>query len=190
MDTTAPAPIEPKVHQPKFVRWAVVIGIVVVLNVFYAVLVNLALPAPEYETYCPTTQVQQAYDTQESCLAVGGQWTATPAAEKAAATPTNPRASGYCDPQYTCRQKLTADSDLHARNAFIAYVVLGVLALIAGILPIGSSIVSSGLSYGGVLTLIIGSVEYWGSAGNWMRLAISLVALLALLFIGIKRFRD
>ena len=176
---------------PKFVRWAVVLGIVIVLNVFFAVCVSLALPAPKYETYCPSMQVMPAYDTQASCTAVGGQWTDTPAADKIAPQPiTTPQLRGYCDPQYTCRQSFTTANDEHARNAFIAYVVLGVIALIAGVLPIGSSIVSSGLSFGGVVTLIIGSVQYWGSADNWIRLAISAVALLALLYIGWKRFKD
>ncbi len=67
---------------------------------------------------------------------------------------------------------------------------LGIVALIAGFMPIGSSIVSSGLSYGGVLALIIGSAEYWGTAGYWIRLAIATVGLVALLYIGTKRFRD
>jgi hypothetical protein len=184
MDTTNP------VH-PKFVRWAIVLGIVIVLNVFFAVVVSLALPSPEYNTFCPTTQVQKAYDSEESCVAVGGQWNESPAYEKIANAPiTNPQPKGYCDPNYTCSQNFTAANDIHARNAFIAYVILGVIALLAGILPIGSSIVSSGLSYGGVITLGIGSTQYWGSAGNWVRLGISLVALLALLYIGWKRFRD
>ncbi len=183
METINPA-------HPKFVRWAIVLGIVIVLNVFFAVLISLALPAPEYETYCPTSQIVKAYDTQESCTAIGGQWTDTPVVEKIQTAPIAQQPRGYCDPQYTCRQTFTDANDVHARNAFIAYVVLGVIALVGGVFPLGSSIVSSGLSYGGVITLIIGSVQYWGSADNWIRLAISFVALLALLYIAWKRFKD
>jgi hypothetical protein len=184
MDSTTPT-------HPRFVRWAVVLGIVIVLNVFFAVLVSLILPESKFENFCPTTQVVLSYDTQESCVAVGGQWTANtiPAQSvKPAMLDTQP--AGYCDAQFTCRQAFTAANDVHARNAFIAFVVLGVVALILGVLPLGSSIVSSGLSYGGVIALIIGSAEYWGSAGKWIRLAISLAALIALLYIALKRFRD
>ena len=177
---------------PKFVRWALMLGIVIILNIFFFEAVQLILPAPTYEAYCPTSQVVQNYDTQEACTKVGGQWTNNPVGPKSApaiiTTPATP--AGYCDPQYTCRNQFQSASDLHARNAFIAFVVLGVLALIAGVLPIGSSIVSSGLSYGGVLALVIGSGQYWGNASVWIRFAIALVGLAALLYIGWRRFRD
>jgi competence protein ComGC len=184
MDTTSP-------NHPRFVRWAVVLGIVIVLNVFFAVLISLILPEPKMDNFCPAEQVVQSYDTQASCTAVGGQWTANSASAKDSQTTlTTPQSAGYCDAQYTCRMAYTSAQESHSRDAFIAFVVLGVIALIIGVLPLGSSIVSSGLSFGGVVTLIIGSAEYWGTADNWIRLAISLVALLALLYIGWRRFRD
>ena len=69
-------------------------------------------------------------------------------------------------------------------------VGLGVVSLVIGVFPLGSSIVSGGLSYGGVLAMVIGSAQYWNQAGNWLRLLISFIALVALLYIGFKRFRD
>ena len=74
--------------------------------------------------------------------------------------------------------------------SFVVAVGLGILSIIAGVIPMGSSIVSSGLSYGGVLALIIAATNYWGEAGNLLKLAISGIALLALLYIGARRFRD
>ena len=59
-----------------------------------------------------------------------------------------------------------------------------------GVLPLGSSIVSAGLSYGGVVTLVVASMQYWGEASDYVRLAIATVALLILLFLGWRRFRD
>ncbi len=181
-------PAVPSRH-PKFVRWALLIGIVVILNVFFSVLVSITFPEPVYETYCPAGQTVQSYDTQKSCIAVGGQWTDTPARQTYPA-PGISSPAGYCDAQYTCRLSYTHAQELHARDAFIAFVVLGVIVLVLGLLPLGSSIVSSGLSYGGVIALVIGSVEYWGSAGKWLRLAIAAAGLLSLLYIGWRRFRD
>jgi hypothetical protein len=183
MDTAAPA----LPRHPKFVRWALMLGIVIILNIFFVELVQLVLPSPQYDAYCPTSQVVGSYDTQDACLAVGGQWTANP--PQPTVNGVKP-ASGYCDPQYTCRNQYQQASDLHARNAFIAFVVFGVIALVAGVVPIGSSIVSSGLSYGGVLALIIGSAQYWGNAAIWIRFLIALVGLAALLYIGWRQFRD
>jgi hypothetical protein len=89
-----------------------------------------------------------------------------------------------------CQNAYQAANDQHALYSFVIMVALGLVALIAGLMPIGSSIVSSGLSYGGVLAFIIASTEYWGTAGNWVKLFISVVALVALIYIGWRKFRD
>jgi len=187
MDITGAQPV-PKEKAPKFVRWAVVIGIVVVLNVFFTVLISLVLPTPQYADFCKQAQIVPSYDSESSCTKAGGQWTATPTTPIPAKQPA--AVIGYCNPDYTCNQNFTTSSASHARNAFIAMVVLGVIAVIAGVFVPGSAIVSSGLAYGGVLSFVIASVSYWGDAGSWIRLGISLVALIALLYIGLKRFRD
>ena len=142
-------------HQPKFVRWALMVGIVIILNIFFNVVVALAYPAPDYNNYC---QMQ---------------------------TPTSAPAD------YTaCQNAYKAASDQHALYAFVIMVVLGLIALIVGFIPIGSSIVSSGLSYGGVLAFVVASTSYWGDAGNWIRLFISAVGLIALIYIGWRKFKD
>lgn len=149
-------PMESTTH-PKFVRWALMLGIVIILNIFFSVVVALAYPAPQYSDYCQPQPVS---------------------------APSAPI-------DYTaCQNAYQAANDQHALYAFVIMIGLGVVALIAGFMPIGSSIVSSGLSYGGVLALIIGSIEYWGTAGNWIRLAIATAGLVALLYIGWRRFRD
>ncbi len=186
MEPTAPA--SPNAPHPKFVRWALMLGIVIILNVFFNVLVALALPAPDYNAYCPLGNNSSAA-TPEACSAEGGVWTDTmvPAAPGATAPV---KAGGYCDMYAKCQPIYQAASDQHALYAFTFMIALGVLALLAGLMPIGSSIVSSGLSYGGVLALVVGSTEYWGTAGNWLRLAIATAGLLALLYIAWKRFKD
>lgn len=82
-----------------------------------------------------------------------------------------------------------AANEAHAVKFFAFMVVTGIIAIVAGVLIIGSAIVSSGLSYGGVLALVIGSIAYWGDANDMIRLAISGVALLALLYLGWKKFQ-
>ncbi|OYV27172.1 MAG: hypothetical protein B7W98_02335, partial [Parcubacteria group bacterium 20-58-5] len=124
-----------------------------------------------------------------TCYAQGGVWTEYSPAPSAADA-TSPKFTGYCDMYAKCQVPFQAAQDQHALYAFMLMVGLGIIALVAGFMPLGSSIVSSGLSYGGVLALIIGSAQYWGTAGNWIRLAISTVGLVALLYIGWRRFRD
>jgi hypothetical protein len=174
-------------QHPKFVRWAVLIGIVVVLNIFFIVARSLVLPEPLFEDYCPST-VQPAA-TEETCVAQDGIWVPTPDNTQVTAV-VKPSPTGYCDLYQKCQplyDEARQDFELYS---FVILVGLGVLSLIVGVLPMGSSIVSSGLSYGGVLALIVAFAGYWGEAGNLLRLLISVIALGALLYVGLKRFRD
>lgn len=175
------------VRHPGIVRFALLSGIAIILNVFFFVLVAIILPAQNYAAFCPApgTPVPQ---NAASCDAQGGLW--TEGALRPAVSGAPLQSSGYCDLSAACQQPYQQASDARALYAFAFITVLGILAVIAGLLPLGSSIVSSGLSYGGVLALIIGSASYWGTAGNWIRLAIAAAGLAALLFIGWKRFRD
>lgn len=182
-------------HQPKFVRWALLLGIVVILNIFFTVILSLVYPSPRYEDFCPVQPMITPSDSV-TCNAQGGIWTGnlstpTPKQEiKAVPLDTVATHSGYCDMYAKCQKPFQTANDQHALYAFVLMIGLGIVALLAGLMPTGSSIVSSGLSYGGVLSLIIGSVQYWGNAGNWIRLAISTAGLVALLYIGWRRFRD
>ncbi|MGB4076582.1 MAG: hypothetical protein WBK28_02665 [Minisyncoccia bacterium] len=172
---------------PKFVRWALMLGIVVVLNLFFLAARALAIPEPQYEDYCPvnTTQVF----TAETCEAEEGTWIATPSDEGIRGA-SKPIMDGYCDFYQKCQPLFDEARKEYEMYAFVVMVGLGILSLIAGVVPMGSSIVSTGLSYGGVVALIIAAGSYWGEAGNLLRLGMSAVALVALLYIGIRRFRD
>ncbi len=181
----------PVTTHPKFVRWALMLGIVVILNVFFSAVLALAYPAPVYVNFCPV-QTPKALPNAATCDAQGGVWTEYPSAPTGGVSPVMSDGSlpGYCDMTAKCQAPYQAAQDQHALYAFILMTALGIIALIAGFMPLGSSIVSSGLSYGGVLALLVASAQYWGTAGNWLRLLIATVGLAALLYIGWRRFRD
>lgn len=184
METITTTPENAPRH-PKFVRWALMLGIVIILNIFFNVVIALAYPAPVYENYCPQASATPTDST--ACVEQGGIWNRY---DGKSDRPYAPSMDGFCDLYAKCQKPFQAALEAHALYAFVIMIVFGLVALIAGFLPTGSSIVSSGLSYGGVIAFIIASIQYWGTAGNWIRLAISAVGLLALLSIGWKRFRD
>jgi hypothetical protein len=172
---------------PKFVRWAVLIGIVIVLNLFFFVARSFVIPEPQYDAFCPTRTAPAA--TEQACVAQDGVWVETPS-DKSVTAVVKPNTEGYCDLYQKCQPLYDAARKQFEMYAFAFMLSVGVLSLIVGVLPIGSSIVSSGLSYGGVLSFVIASAQYWGEAENLTRLGISTIALIALLYIGIRRFRD
>lgn len=174
-------------NHPKFVRWAVMLGIVIALNLFFFAARALILPEPSFEDYCPT-RLQPAA-TEDACVAQEGVWVATPDNAQVTAV-MKPSPEGYCDLYQKCQPLYDEAQKEYQMYAFAIMLGLGILSIIVGVLPIGSSIVSTGLSYGGVLALIVAAFGYWDQAGNMLRLLMSVIALGALLYIGIKRFKD
>ncbi|HJZ19301.1 MAG TPA: hypothetical protein VJ208_04295 [Candidatus Nanoarchaeia archaeon] len=69
----------------------------------------------------------------------------------------------------------------HSRNVFIIAVPLGILILAIGAYFFALEAVGVGLMAGGAGTLIYGSQAYWRFADNWIKFAISLVGLVALI---------
>jgi hypothetical protein len=179
--------------RPKFVRWALMVGIVIILNVFFIVVKGILFPAPQYSDFCPANQASPA--DQASCVTAGGTWnpqTGGAIAPTAGSTkqiaPQTP--GGYCDMTSKCQVPYDKATKDFQGKSFVLMIGLGALALIVGMLPLGSSIVSTGLSYGGVLTFIIGSTWYWNDAPQLIQLGISALALGALVYTGLKHYRD
>ncbi len=185
---------------PKIVRWAVLLGITIVLTIFVFVVRSLVFQMPNQETYCPSpTPVSTSTpQTSQSCTAAGGIWnpeTAAPAPQEVQqGSVTGPAIilsnQGYCDLTIKCMDAYNSAENQYALDSFVLEIGLGLLAIVIGILPIGSSIVSAGFAYGGVLTFIVAAAQYWGNADNLLRLGMLIIALAILIYIGIKRFHD
>ena len=174
-------------------KWSVIIGIVIVLNLFFNYALSLVYKSPDYEKYCPNEQIVSPPTTQDKCVAIGGQWREdTYPVQSPIGAVTKPvlEVRGYCDPNYTCQKNYNNDYNAYQRNVFVVLIILGIAAIIAGLFLRGSSAVSTALSLGGVLSLIIAAVRYWGAAQNLLRVVILGLALLALIWLGIKKFRD
>ncbi len=169
-------------------KWSIIIGIVIVLNLFFNYTLSLVYDAPDYEVYCPTQQVVTMPETQTECTDQGGQWTENSYYGKPVA-PGVTEPMGYCDLQYTCRQTYESDNDSYNRNVFVVLVVLGALSVLAGnFLVAGNSVIASGLSLGGVLSFVIASMRYWSSADDIFRVVILAIALGLLFWVAMKKF--
>ena len=174
------------------VKWAVIIGIVIVLNLFFNYAVSLVYESPKYEAYCPAEMYNKSYTDKQLCVADGGMWTenTAPVQGKSAPQLAQPEVTGYCNPTYTCGNEFNDAQKVYNKNVFIVLVVFGILALALGVHLSSISVVSLGLSFGGILSLIIGSSRYWSDMQDWLRVAVLGAALVALIWIGIKKIKD
>ena len=84
------------------IKWTLIIGIAIVVNLFITYLVDVIYPTPEFTAFCPERQVNRAIESEAACLEVGGQWNEN-IEPKGLSPMTVP--AGYCDVNYTCNKQ-------------------------------------------------------------------------------------
>ena len=177
-----------QVNRPKFLKWAIIVGIVIVLNLFFNYSISLFYKEPDYSMYFPPSQVLEPINTKDECLKVGGQWTQydwsnnTPGPKSA-----NPQLSGTCDTNFTKQQEYNQAQKVYQRNVFIILVILGIISFLVGAF-VANEIIAIGFSWGGVLSFFIASVRYWSVADNLIKVLILAVALGTLIWLAVKKF--
>ena len=175
--------------QSKILKWSLIIGIVIVLNLFFNYTLSLIYKQPVYEAFCPnTSQIVTIPDTQKVCVDKGGQWTNNYYGKPVQIGETQP--AGYCDLQFTCRNNFETEQKVYDRNVFITLVLLGAICVAVGNFFKGNMLISTALSLAGVLSFIIASMRYWSSADNLIKVIILGIALAILVWVAMKKFKD
>ena len=175
--------------QPKVLRWSVIVGIIIVLNLFFNYTLSLVYSSPEWDAFCPQEQVVEIPNEKDSCVARGGQWTDNQYYKPAPADRSE-EMRGYCDLQFTCRQEYEDKRGDYERNVFVVLVALGALSVLSGNFFKSNYVISSSLALGGVLSFVIASMRYWSSAGELIRVIILAIALGILFWVAWKKFND
>lgn len=186
----------PNVNSSKtttIVKWAIIVAIIVVLNLFFNYAISLVYKQPAFEKFCPVELTSKTYTDKIMCTESGGQWTENtypvPMDESRVDNPV--KIAGYCNATYSCNQKYTDAEGVYNRNVFIVLVILGILSLIFGTyMATFSSVVSLGFSLGGVISLLIGAIRYWSNMQDILRVVVLACALAALVWIGIRKIKD
>lgn len=180
-------------HKSRFTKWALIIALIIVLNLFFNYALSLVYKEPAYEDFCPNTQVVQSPTNQNECVALGGQWVENnypvkPLPQEAIQGTAPIAQAGYCNINYTCDKNFQDADKLYSRNVFISLVLLGLVALICGIFVGSNEALSSGLAFGGVFSFVIASIRFWGAADNLIKVLILGITLAALIWLAIKKF--
>lgn len=173
----------------KFVRVALVVGLVIVINLFLNYTLSVVYKEPVYANYFAQPQVVESYTTKESCLSVGGQWSENTNYDTELKTAPKKQevSKGYCDPNYTKQKDYDAKRKAYELNVFITLIVAGIALTILGIVR-RHPILSPAFTWAGVLSYIVASMRYWGTATSILRVVILGIALIALIYVAIKKF--
>ena len=172
----------------KILKWSVILGIIIVLNLFFAYVLKIVYKAPIWDDFCKKEQILEPVDTQEKCLEKGGQWDANLYRGKVY-EPDVVVPRGYCDLQFTCQNEFKDARENYEKNVFMTLVVLGVISIIISFLIANTEVVSMGLALGGVLSFIVASIRYWQYAGEYLQVGILALALATLIWLGVKKFK-
>lgn len=156
------------------------LALVIVINVFFNVGLDTFYPTPDYDSTCGITESKEVWTIgdQETCLNNGGTWNV----EKDMA---------YCEDKYEdCWAEYETTRAPYDRNSFIVLTVLGAATLLVGLFVGMPMAVSNGLLYGGILSVLIGTMRYWPTMDDYFRFVVSGVVLVVLILVGIKKLKD
>jgi hypothetical protein len=148
--------------QSKVLKWSLIIGIVIVVNLFFNYTLSLIYKQPDYNNFCQPVPV------------------AVPSGN-----------ISVVNTQYiTCQNNFQTAENNYDRNVFITLVILGALCVAAGTFFKNNMVIGIGLSLSGVLSFIIASMRYWGSADDLIKVIILAIALAILFWVAVKKFKD
>lgn len=198
METSTTQPVMGVKKHPLF-KWILVGSIMIVTNLFLNYALDVFYKAPKYEVFCPQPQVREAVLTQETCLAKGGQWNESTYPKELYQGQTLPaqpapttvvEVKGYCNEEYTCGKNYEETNKVYNRNVFIFLVIAGTVLLVGSIFVAGIEAVALGFSLAGILSLVIGTMRYWTDMDERLRVVVLGIALVALVWVGIKKFKN
>ncbi|MBN2567625.1 hypothetical protein JXB02_06105 [Candidatus Woesearchaeota archaeon] len=167
------------------------IGIAIVLALFIGFAANTIMPSKQWDDFCDQ-YYPGPFDTQQSCEANGGRWNAPDMVPErgAPAVPTKldnqSQPVGWCDVNYFCNQEYESYNESYSRNLFVGLLVVGIAVFIVGAL-LRMQAVAAGLMGGAVLTIIYGTLRYWGRASDIFRTVVLGIVLAILIWLGYKR---
>lgn len=172
------------IESTKWKKFALALSLIIILNVFFNVAIETFYKMPRYENYCAPTLYSEERADKASCEDAGGLWQAN------AGYPKEVGVSGYCDVTYTCNKTFTDVNSVYSRNVFVILTVLGALTIVAALFAKLPNAVSSGLLYGGVLSLIIGTIRFWSQMDDYLRFIVTGAVLVILIALGVKKMKD
>jgi hypothetical protein len=170
----------------KILKWALILSIVIVANLFFNYSLSLVLNSPDHETFCPFEKTSAVIQDEKSCTEQEGIWQPAPKPSTTAFQ----NEPGYCDLYSKCNNRFEESNKIYEQKVFIALVVIGVLVLIASFFMQSNTVLASAFALTAVLDLVVASMRYWRYSDELLKVGILFIALVALIYLAIKKFKE
>jgi len=156
------------------------IAIIFVLFIGYGI--EVFDPTPDREDFCR----EDLYEIkeEEACTSSGGVWNDEKGPRPVIEGEFIER--GFCGPGKECYDALQDATLKHDKIVFIVGIIVGILAIITGII-IKKDAISTGILSGGVLVILYGTLRYWRHADNTLKFVLLGITLAILLLIAYKK---
>lgn len=175
-------------------KFAMVLGIMILLPLFLGLFVDAVYEEPKYEDYCNESQYLYMEKPMPSPPTVNCSYDyySTPEAQSCSYDRGLPRfkynASGcqvydFCD---YCNKNYQDAQELYNRNLFFLLAPLGFIAVIIGIYFL-IDYMGAGLMLGGLITIFYATMRYFSDMSKLMRALIILAELILIIWIGYAR---
>ncbi len=172
------------------------ISIAVLFALFIGFAIDAFYPGPEHQDFCTNDRAYpKPYGepfNRTTCPDIDSQDPiyATCTQDKGYVTyefdKNNCQVNPYCE---TCQVEFDASNKLYSRNLFFITAVIGIIAILVGLVYVGLDAIASGFMFGGSLVLIYGTVRVFGDLSRVMRVVVLGIELVVLVYIGIKKTR-
>ncbi len=180
----------------KLKRTILGISIAIILVLFVGYGINTFYKSPKYEDFCEEKFPEPVRIEKEDIAKCDAVQKSNTAFEDSCyrqegivryeADEDGCQVANECD---MCNKEYREVMGIYNRNVFIIAVVAGLIAVVLGGIILKLESVSAGIMGGGVLSIIYGTLRYWGDMGDVLRFIILGIVLAILIWIGYKKFK-
>ncbi len=159
----------------------IILGIaILILTMFVTIYgIKVILPNIERSDFCGKMVYVQ--NTEGDCLDVGGVWVEKD--ENIEYEKIQVPSKENCKEPLGCYEDYDSAREKRAKKVFYIMLPLGILILVIGGFLFYLDAVGAGLMGGGVGTIVYGAGSYWQYGGNLFRFILSLLGLIAVIFL-------
>ena len=160
-------------------RVLISIAIAIIFAMFIGYGIEVFHDAPEIEDYCRSNIYE--IDNEKECLEADGIWEDNP---EHLAKPV----IGNCIAAPDCYDKFDLLMAKHDKIVFIVAIVVGILAIITGII-LKKDVIGTGILSGGILLILYGTLRYWRHADEVLKFVLLGITLAILVWIAYKKLK-
>ena len=133
--------------------------------------------SPEYKDFCNDSVWDVQVNTKAECESLNGRWREYEG---------EPGLEGYCDRTYHCNNEYRDTKEKWNKNLFYIGLPLGILIILLGAFLFKLEFVGAGLMWGGVVTIIYSTWNFFIQSAQAIKFVLSLIGLALVIHLAYK----